>query len=80
MCLALRASGLWLHYSTLQNFANLASQNTRIMVYNGNREISLVVAGRKVAEKSLVLAGRPSTYEVHSGRGGGHPKEESGPS
>ena len=48
------------------------------MVYDSHREISLVVAGHKVPEKSLVLAGQPSTYDVHSGRGGDHPKEESG--
>ena len=30
------------------------------MVYNGHREMSLVVAGRKAPRKSLVLAGRPT--------------------
>ena len=32
------------------------------MVYNGHREISLVVAGRKAPKKSLVLACRPTGH------------------
>ena len=63
---------------TLSPFSSLKSISaTRIMVYNGHREISLVVAGRRAPQKSLVLAWTP-TYDVHSGRGGGHTKEESG--
>ena len=41
----------------------VVNTNTRIMVYNGHREISLVVAGRQAPPKSLVLAGlRPACF------------------
>ena len=40
----------------------VVNTNTRIMVYNGHREISLVVAGRQAPPKSLVLAGLRPAY------------------
>ena len=42
------------------------------MVYNGHREMSLVVAGRKAPQKRLVMAGRKAPRRHGHGRGRRH--------